>query len=104
MLNMLDQFRNLDTNRLDIAQLVTMAAFGRILRAEYEAVQIDEPSWLDTNLKSIRREIHARNADQVEKLLKEKRAKLENLKTPAEKKKELLSQIKDLEKQAAAIA
>jgi len=47
----------------------------------------------------LRREIHARNADRLESSLREKRARLESLKTPNEKKAQLRKEISGLEKQ-----
>lgn len=93
----LDEFRNFVANRLPIDELVALSAFGKQLRTEYEVHNIEEPEFVDIQLKSLRREINTRVADQKEKMLRELKARRDALKTPAERKVELNKQIKDLE-------
>lgn len=100
---MLNDFKTFTADRLDIHQLVALAAFGRTLRAEYEEFQIDEPTWVDTQLKALRREIHSRNADNLEKRRSEINTRLESLKTPAEKKAALLKELTKLNKDLAEV-
>lgn len=100
---MLQSFRNFDADRMDIHELVALAAFGKQLRAEYEAHNLEEPDWVDTQIKSLRREISARNADRLEAELKSKRLKLDNLKTPEQKRAELKREIKQLEDQLQTV-
>jgi len=96
---MLSQFKNFQADRMDLDELVALAAFGSMVRAEYEKHQLEEPEFVDVQLKALRREIHARNADRLESSLREKRARLESLKTPNEKKAQLRKEISGLEKQ-----
>lgn len=98
---MLNDFRNFNVDRLDIHELISLAAFGRALRDEYEHHQIEEPNWVDAQLKSLRREISSRNADRLESRRREVSARLESLKTPAQKKAELLKELAALDKQLA---
>jgi hypothetical protein len=100
---MLHEFQNFNKERLDVHQLIALAAFGRSLRAEYEAHQLDEPAWLDVQIKSLRHEIRSRSLDQLEARRKEINARLDSLKTPTEKKQELLKEKKKLEEQLAEI-
>lgn len=100
---MLNEFKNFSADRLDIDQLVALSAFGRQLRDEYEKHQLDEPEWLDVQVKSLRREIHARNADKLESRRREIESRLQSLKTPAEKKKELLAEKRDIERQLTEV-
>lgn len=100
---MLHEFQNFNKERLDIHQLVALAAFGRSLRAEYETQQIDEPAWLDVQIKSLRHEIRSRSLDQLEARRKEIQIRLDSLKTPAEKKAELLKEKAKLDKQLAEV-
>lgn len=100
---MLHEFRNFNADRMDIHELVALAAFGKQIRAEYEAHNLEEPDWVDTQLKSLRREIHARNADRLEAELKQKKQKLDNLKTPEQKRTELKREIKELESQLQTV-
>src|ERR1700678_404735 len=62
----LAQFKNFAADRMDIDELVALMAFGKSLRAEYDALQMEEPNFLDIQLKSLRREITARTADKLE--------------------------------------
>jgi hypothetical protein len=98
---MLAQFKNFQADRMDLDELVALAAYGRALRTEYEAVGLDEPEFIDIQLKSLRREIHSRNADKLEKTLREKRSRLEALKSPTEKRAEIKKEIAALEKTLA---
>jgi hypothetical protein len=101
---MLNDLKNFDVNRcLDPDQLVALAAQGRILRDEYEKHQLEAPEWLDVNLKSIHREIRARNVDRIEKQLREKKARLDALKSPTQRTQEIKKEIRDLEEQLAGI-
>jgi len=100
---LLNEFRNFDANRMDINQLISLAAFGRALRDEYEHNQIEEPDWLDIQLKTLRREIRTRNADKLEARRRDITTRLESLKTPGQKKAELLKEKAQLDKQLAEI-
>lgn len=99
----LHDLKNFDAQRMDIDQLVALAAFGRSVRTEYEQLNLEEPTWLDDRLKSLRREIAVRNTDRIEAMLKEKKTRLDALKTPNERKTELKKQIKELEEQLAEV-
>jgi len=96
---MLELLKNFVANRLSLDELVTLAAYGRSLRAEYEYHSLDEPSWLDSRLKTLRREIQSRNADELERRKKQIETSLNALKTPAERKKELLKQLEEVNSQ-----
>lgn len=100
---MLNQLKTFDANRLDMDELVYLAALGRAIREEYEALGLDEPDWVDVQLKTIKREIHARNADKLEKRRREIETRLEGLKTPTQKKQELLREKAQIEKQLAEV-
>ena len=89
--------KNFNADRLDTDDLVGLLADGKALRAEYEALQVEEPENLDVTLKSIRREIAARNADKVAARKRELTARIDSLKTPAQKKKELEEELAKLE-------
>lgn len=93
----LTTFKNYNTTRADLDDLVAMAAFGRSLRAEYEAHQLDEPEFIGAKLKSLRAEIADRNADKVAARKRELAARIDSLKSPREKKAELLKELAELE-------
>jgi hypothetical protein len=94
---MLHDFETFDADRCSLEQLVTLAAFGRGLRAEHEALGIEEPEWVGSQLKAVRREVAARNADSIEKRIREKKSRLEALKPPEEKRAALQAEIDALE-------
>ena len=88
---------------MDLDDLVSLAAFGRQLRAEYEFHNLEEPDWLEVQIKSLRREINSRSVDKLEARSREITARLDSLKTPTEKKAELLKEKAKLEKQLEAV-
>ena len=94
---MLETFKNFVIDRLDMEELIALSAFGRQLRAEYESVNVDVPTWVGDNLRTLRREIASRNADSLEKTLREKKARLESLKPAEERRKELQAEIDALQ-------
>ena len=100
---MLNQFRNFDADRCDVAELMELAAFGRALRAEFAAHNVEEPEFVDVQLKSLAREIRTRNADQLARTLREKKARLQALKPAEQRREELAAEIADLEKQLATV-
>ena len=102
-MHQLEQFRNFNVDGLDIDELVALSLFGRQLRTEYEAHQLEEPDWVDIQLKSLRREIHARNADRLESRRVEINARLDSLKTPGQKKAELIKEREAIDKQLKAV-
>ena len=92
----LQTFKNYNTARADLDELVTMAAFGRTLRTEYESHQIDEPEFVAAKLKQLRAEIADRNADKIAARKSEIKARLDALKSPKEKPAELRKELEAL--------
>lgn len=90
-------FKNYNAARADLDELIAMAAFGRALRAEYEAHQIEEPEFVAAKLKVLRAEIADRNADKVAARKSEIKARLDALKSPKEKAAELRKELEALE-------
>jgi hypothetical protein len=100
----LHNFRNFEADRLDIDELIYLAAVGSLLRSEYEKHQLEEPDWVDIQLKSLRREILARSADKLEARRREVVARLDNLKTPAQRKQELLKEKAEIDRKLQSVA
>jgi len=100
---MLANFKNFSADRMSLDELVALAAYGRQLREEYDQHQLEEPDFVDSQLKSLRREIHARNADRLEARRKEITSRLESLKTPTQRKSELLKERAEIDKQLASV-
>lgn len=98
----INDIKQFNTDRGDVDDLVGLLAYGKLIVAEYESLDIDVPEWLPSKLKAVKREVLSRISDQVEKRLKEARLRLDNLKTPAERKTEIQKEIRRLEALAAA--
>jgi hypothetical protein len=90
-------FKNFTADRLDLDELVSLSAFGKTLRAEYEIHGIEVPEYVSTQLNALTREIKGRVADQVEARRKHIKAQLESLKTPAERRAALEAELAKME-------
>ena len=100
---MLNEFKSFNVDRTIDEELVALAAFGRTLRAEYESSNIEVPIWVNDNLRTLRREIASRNADSLEKALREKKARLEALKPAEQRRQELQAEIDALQERVNAL-
>lgn len=96
---MLSELKNFDASRMDLAELVALASFGRALQAEFGTLGVESPEWVDANLTALRREIKSRNADRLTAKLRSAKARLETLKTPDEKRAATEKEIADIETQ-----
>lgn len=91
---MLNQFRSFNKDRvLDLDDLIALAAFGRMLRAEYESQKVDEPEFVAQQLRTLRHEIQARVADKQEARRKEIKSQLQRLQTPVERREALQKEL-----------
>ena len=92
-------FKNFSADRMDLDELVALSAFGKSLRAEYEALQLEEPEFVGVQINTLKREIRSRVADKLEARKRELANRIDSLKTPKEKKAELEAELQKLEKQ-----
>jgi DNA repair ATPase RecN len=92
-------FKNFSADRMDLDELVALSAFGKSLRAEYEALQLEEPEFVAVQINTLKREIRSRVADKLEARKRELANRIDSLKTPKEKKAELEAELAKLEKQ-----
>ena len=96
---MLEKLKNLASTlalKGAVDALVELAAYGRALRAEYEAQKIPAPKWLEPNLKALQQEIRARwQAERRAQLLAAER-ELEELRSREEKREAKEEEIKRL--------
>jgi hypothetical protein len=99
---MLAQFKNLQIERMQLEELVALLVFAKQFRDEFDGLNVEPPSYVDTNLKALRREITGRIADDLEKQKRELVARLDSLKTPSQRKAELQKQLSTIEKQLSA--
>jgi len=93
----LADLKSFNKDRLDLDEMVALAAFGRMLRAEYEAQKVEEPEFLDVQLKTLRREIASKMDDKRETRRRQIKTQLQSLKTPAERRAELEKELGDLD-------
>jgi hypothetical protein len=100
---MLERIRNFQADRMDLDELTELSAVGRILVDEFERLSLEVPDWVTANLKSLRREIKTRVADQLEKSLRDKKTRLEALKPAEQKRTDLQAEIDKLEKQLQSV-
>lgn len=100
---MLDRLRSFDVDRMDMEEAVSLSAFGRALRTEYDVLQEMPPDWLDNRLKELRRMIRSRQQDSLEKRLREARLRLSHLRTPDEKRADVEREIASLEQQLITV-
>src|SRR5262245_11424459 len=78
-----------DAHRLDIHELVELAAAAEILRKSYEDHGVAMPDWLEGQAKSIDRVIRARRADALELKRAQVLRQIEGLKSPTQRKASL---------------
>jgi len=88
----LNELRTFNTDGADLDELVELAIFGRNLRAEYEALQLEVPTWLNEQLEAIRREVRVRNEDARLKRIREIDSRIDALKSADERRSELLKE------------
>ena len=86
---MLDQFKNINVDRMDIDELVNLASFGRQFRQEFESLGAPVPEYVDDNLRTLRGELNARLADRRAARAREIRSQLDSLKSREEKRTQL---------------
>jgi hypothetical protein len=98
---MLSQFQNFTADRLAMEELIALAAYGKMLRSEYQNREIAVPSWVTDQLSALDREILVRRRDELEKRRREINGQLATLETPAEKRERLLKEKEALDKQLA---
>ncbi len=96
---MLQQFKSFDVDRLDTDELIGLLAFGQLLRAEYEKLEMDEPDWVNDKIKTLKRELRAKNAEKLAARAREINSRLESLKTPTQRKSELQKELSKIQKQ-----
>lgn len=99
---MLDLLKNFNAERMDLTELVALAAFGDSVAAKFKELSVESPEWVDVNRASLTREIKSRNADRLAARLRSAKTRLETLKTPDEKRKATEDEIARLTEQLAA--
>lgn len=97
---MLQNFKTFTANRMDLDELIELAAYGRQVRNEYESHQVEEPPYVGEQLNALRREIAARVADKKAARITSIRQQLAGLETAGEKRDRLKAELAKLEPEA----
>jgi hypothetical protein len=92
----LEQLKNRSLDSPELDELVALSRFARDLHAEFEALQIECPGWLDDRTRELRREITMRSQDAMAARLRELKARRAALGTPEEKRQSLDKEIERL--------
>lgn len=98
---MLDKLKNLNLDRMEIDETVSLLAFGESLRTTYDNLSLDVPSWLNTSVKALYGDIKNRRKEFLEREKKKAELELESLKTVAEKREALKAKLAKLTKALA---
>ena len=96
MFNLLHEFRTFDKDRSDINDLIALTAFGKLFRDTCDELNVEEPEFVDVQIKALKRTIRARVSDAKAARLRQVQSQLDSLKTPAEKRKDLEAEAKVL--------
>lgn len=91
---MLEQFKAFNVETADnLDELVTMSAFGKSLKAEFESQNIAVPEYVGDSLSAIKREIDRRVADRRAARVRELKAQEAGLQTAAEKREAIRKEL-----------
>jgi hypothetical protein len=101
VVQLVEQLKSFDVERVQLDELLALAAFGKLLRTERESRGLDSPDWLDDRLRTLNREIESRRRDTLELRLKQAKAQAATLLTPTERREKVQAEITALEKQLA---
>jgi ATP-dependent Lon protease len=99
---MLNKLKNFDALRMSVEELLELSAYARGVKAEYEYSNMEVPEWIETQIKTLKREINTRNAEALEARKRELEVRLEGLKTTREKREELEKELAKLNKLTTA--
>jgi hypothetical protein len=95
----LNQLKQFDADRYDLDELVCLSAEGNLLQAQYKTLGVDEPEWLGNTVRSLANNIRLRQADAIEKRLRQAKARVQALKPASERRAELEAEIAKLQSQ-----
>lgn len=94
---MLQNFKTFTANRMELDELIELAAYGRQIRNEYETHQVEEPAYVGEQLNALRREIAARVADKKAARVASIKQQIAGLETASEKRERLKAELAKLE-------
>lgn len=100
---MLSTFKSFDTDRMELDELIALKSYGEMLRQQYDELKVEEPDYIDIQLKALKRAITSKVHASKSARLRELKSRQESLKTSSERKRENSKEIAELEEQLAGI-
>jgi hypothetical protein len=97
----INSVKRTDANELAVGDLELFVVHLTMLKEGYERVLLNVPEWLETSLKRANEVLNFRLRDDKERKLKNLKNRLEALKTPDERRKDIAAEIAALEKELA---
>lgn len=96
-MSMLNRIRNIEADRMDLDEFVELLMFGKLALQTYSDNILEPPQWLVEGVGTLEKTVKERRRDNLEKAMKEKKARLETLKSAEEKRADLLAEIAKLQ-------
>lgn len=101
---MLDNLKNFDSNKASIDEMVSLRSYARQLMDEYDTQVVEVPGWVTAQAENLDRQIEAKNQERLHAKRREVMARLENLKTPTEKRSEYKKELALLDRKIKGVA
>lgn len=98
---MLDKLKGLNTDRLDIDDVVAYLAFANSVKVEFEKHELEVPDWLTETIDALKTEVKARRRDNLMRALKAAEAKAAGLRSPEQKRRDAQADIKRIKEALA---
>jgi hypothetical protein len=95
---MLEALKNFNTTTGSIDEMVSLRAYARGLIAEYEIQEVDIPEFVKIQSKNLDRQIAAKNEERLHARRREIVARMENMKSPAERRSEAKRELAQLDR------
>ena len=93
------RLKGLNTDASALDDMIELAVGAKHLRVEYETRMISEPEWLTDAINRLNREIDLRRRDELEKRLREARARKTSLMSTDEKRRMVDDEVSKLERE-----
>lgn len=93
-----ERIKSLNTDRMDLDDKVELLAQVTVTEQAYEGVSVPAPDWLVAGKDTLTEEITRSRKDAIKKMISDKKAKLDSLKTADQKRADLRKELAALEK------
>ena len=97
-MEILDKLRKFNLDSLSLDEAMFLLVNARQLAAGYGSFQASVPEWLNDNIVALEREVRSRYRDELERRLKEVKARRANFRSAEEKRQDADAEIAALEK------